>query len=81
MKYLLIACLLLPLSAQAFCLGEVNSQRTNSLGETEYRNNMGQLVGTAKENSLRDTEYRNNMGQLEKTSHKNGLGETIYYKY
>ena len=47
MKYLLIACLLLPLSAQAFCLGEVNSQRTNSLGETVWGNWLERLGKTA----------------------------------
>ena len=46
MKYLLMACLLLPLSAQAFCLGEVSSSRENSLGDTEYRDNSGRLLGT-----------------------------------
>ena len=52
MKYLLMACLLLPLSAQAFCLGEVSNQRTNSLGDTEYRDNSGQLLGTSRQNGL-----------------------------
>ena len=36
MKYLLMACLLLPLSAQAFCLGEVSNQRTNSFDERNF---------------------------------------------
>ena len=62
MKYLLMVCLLFPLSAQAFCLGEVGSQRTNGLGETEYRNSNGQLLGTSRQNGLGETEYRDNSG-------------------
>lgn len=45
MKCLLMACLLLPLSAQAFCLGEVSNQRTNSLGDTNTAITAGSYWG------------------------------------
>ena len=70
MKYLLMACLLLPLSAQAFCLGEVSSSRQNGLGDTEYRDSSGRLLGTSRQNGLGETEYRDNSGRLIGTSRK-----------
>ncbi|MDO4162735.1 MAG: hypothetical protein Q4D80_07030, partial [Pseudomonadota bacterium] len=59
MRYLIATLILvLPAVGQAFVFGEVKTQRENSLGETEYRDSMGNLVGQARQNSLGETEYR-----------------------